>query len=68
MPNTVLSTATFTGSITGGVLTAGTPTGGTIQQGMILTSFGVIGNQLSGTTGGAGTYQVIGTTAPAVNP
>jgi len=60
MTNTVLPTATFTGSVTSGVLTAGSPTGGTIQKGMTLSVTGVIGNQLTGTTGGAGTYQVIG--------
>lgn len=54
-------TATFTGSITGNVLTAGTVTG-TIYPGSILSSGGrVISNQITGTPGAAGTYYVTGT-------
>lgn len=67
MSNTVLPTATFTGSVTAGVLTAGAPSGGTIQKGMLLSGTGVssgtiIGAQLTGSAGMAGTYSVVGTT------
>lgn len=60
--STVLPTATFTGSVTSNVLTAGAPTGGTIQKGMILSTGGIIGNQISGSAGVAGTYNLIGGT------
>ena len=60
---------TFTGVITSGVLTASAVTG-TIYPGATLGGVGVTPNtvitaQLSGTTGGAGTYQVIGMTTLA---
>lgn len=51
MSATVLPTATFTGSVTGGVLTAGAPSGGTIQKGMTLSTGGVVQDQLTGTGG-----------------
>lgn len=57
--NTALSTATFTGSVTSGVLTAGAPSGGTIQKGMILSTGGIVGNQTSGSAGQAGTYLLV---------
>jgi hypothetical protein len=57
---TILPTATFTGSVSNGVLAAGAPTGGTIQKGMPLSVGGIIGDQISGTAGGAGNYSVIG--------
>lgn len=60
MVQTVLPTATFTGSVTANVLTAGAPSGGTIQKGMTLSVGGIIGNQISGSAGVAGTYQVVG--------
>lgn len=68
MSATVLPTATFTGSVAAGILTAGAPSGGTIQKGMSLTGTGVtagtvIGDQITGTAGLAGTYFVVGTTA-----
>lgn len=55
--------AIFTGSITGYVLTSGAPTTGLIAAGQTLAGAGVTANttivsQLTGTTGGAGTYQV----------
>lgn len=63
MTATVLTTATFTGSVTAGILTAGAPSGGTIQKGMpISTIGGIIGDQISGTAGQAGTYFVTGLT------
>lgn len=63
----ITPTATFTGSVASGILTAGAPSGGTIQKGMILTGTGVssgtiIGDQITGSAGQAGTYFVIGTT------
>jgi hypothetical protein len=53
----------FTGSIAGTVLTAGTPSAGTITVGEGLSGSGVfpatfVTGQLSGTPGGAGTYSV----------
>lgn len=63
MTATVLPTATFTGSVTAGVLTAGAPTGGTIQKGMAISTIGgIIGDQITGTAGQAGTYFVVGLT------
>lgn len=62
MVNTVLPTATFTGSVTGGVLTAGAPSGGTIQKGMKLSTGGIIGDQITGSAGQAGTYNGISLT------
>jgi len=63
MSSTVLPSATFTGSVTAGILTAGAPSGGTIQKGMqISTIGGVIGDQLTGSPGVAGTYIVSGLT------
>lgn len=59
--------AAFTGVIAAGVLTASSLTAGAIYPGQILTGTGVtagttIGAQLTGTTGAAGTYTVVGTT------
>ena len=56
--------ASFTGVVAAGVLTATSVTG-TIAAGQIISGTGVtagayIGEQLSGTAGGAGTYSVIG--------
>jgi hypothetical protein len=63
MSATVLTSATFTGSVTAGVLTAGAPSGGTIQKGMqISTIGGIIGDQITGSPGVAGTYFVSGLT------
>lgn len=63
--NTVLPSATFTGSVTAGILTAGTPSA-TIQKGMqISTLGGVIGDQITGSAGAAGTYFVSGLTSAA---
>lgn len=58
-------TAAFTGSTQGSVLTAGVPSSGTIGTGNVLGGSGIlnaptIGTQLSGTTGGTGTYNVVG--------
>jgi hypothetical protein len=62
MTNTVLPSATFTGSVTAGILTAGAPSA-TIQKGMqIATLGGVIGDQITGSAGAAGTYSVTGLT------
>jgi len=70
MSATVLPTATFTGSIAAGIVTAGAPNGGTIQKGMSLNGSGVssgtvVGDQITGTAGQAGTYFVTGTTTAA---
>lgn len=65
---TVLPTVTFTGSVTAGVLTAGAPSGGSIQKGMPISYSGstlyqaIIGDQLTGSAGLAGTYQMVGVT------
>lgn len=59
MNNTVLPTATFTGSVSAGVLTAGAPSGGTIQKGMTLSTGGRVGDQLTGSAGVAGTYSIV---------
>jgi hypothetical protein len=60
--NTVLPSATFTGSVTAGILTAGAPSA-TIQKGMrISTIGGIIGDQITGSAGAAGTYFVSGLT------
>jgi hypothetical protein len=66
MSNTVLPSATFTGSVTTGILTAGAPSA-TIQKGMqIATLGGIIGDQITGSAGAAGTYYVTGlVTAPS---
>ncbi len=63
--NSTVSAATLTGSITNGVLTASSVTN-TIYPGAILTGGGsgfitgtYVGEQLSGTSGGAGTYAVL---------
>ena len=58
-------TAAFTGSTKGTILTAGVPSSGAIANGNILGSSGLlvtatIGTQLTGTTGGTGTYNVAG--------
>lgn len=57
------STSAVTGSIAGNVLTVTTVTSGTLVPGTVLTGTGVaagttITNQLTGVTGGAGTYAV----------
>jgi hypothetical protein len=62
------SVLSFTGSITGTVLTASTPSAGTITVGDGLSGSGIAPNtvvtgQLTGTPGGAGTYSV--SVAPA---
>jgi hypothetical protein len=57
--NTVLPTATFTGSVSSNILTAGAPSGGTIQKGMTLSTGGIIGDQISGSAGVAGTYNLV---------
>lgn len=63
--NTVLPSATFTGSVTAGILTAGAPSA-TIQKGMrISTIGGIIGDQITGSAGAAGTYSVSGLTTAA---
>lgn len=63
MSATVLPTATFTGSVTAGILTAGAPSGGTIQKGMMISTLGgIIGDQITGSAGAAGTYFVTGLT------
>jgi hypothetical protein len=65
MSNTVLPSATFTGSVTAGILTAGAPSA-TIQKGMqIATLGGIIGDQITGSAGAAGTYYVTGLTTAA---
>lgn len=65
MSNTVLPSATFTGSVTAGILTAGAPSA-TIQKGMqIATLGGIIGDQITGSAGAAGTYFVTGLTTAA---
>lgn len=58
---------TFTGSIAGGVLTVTSPTGGTIYPSQTVNYLNgatptqdYITSQLTGTTGGAGTYQLAG--------
>ena len=62
MSATVLPSSTFTGSVAAGILTAGTPSA-TIQKGMqIATLGGIIGDQITGGAGGAGTYFVTGLT------
>jgi hypothetical protein len=66
--NTVLPTSTFTGSVAAGVLTAGAPSAA-IQKGMqISTLGGVVGNQITGSPGAAGTYFVSGLTTAASQP
>jgi hypothetical protein len=63
--NTVLPSSTFTGEVTAGVLTAGVPSA-TIQKGMrISTLGGIIGDQITGSAGAAGTYHVSGLTTAA---
>jgi hypothetical protein len=61
--------ASFTGVVAAGVLTASSVTG-TIVVGMTLSGTGVtdgtiIGSQLTGPSGGAGTYSVVGSTTVA---
>ena len=58
-------TASFTGSIASGVLTASSVSGGILHPGYVIAGSGVTGgttitSQLSGTTNGAGTYQTSG--------
>jgi hypothetical protein len=65
MSSPVLPSATFTGSVTAGILTAGAPSA-TIQKGMQITTLGgIIGDQITGSAGGAGTYFVTGLTTAA---
>ena len=70
--NSTTASATFTGSISGTTLTV-TGVTGTITDGMTLSGTGIvvgthIVSQLTGTTGGAGTYEVsdVQTLTPAV--
>jgi hypothetical protein len=66
--NTVLPSVTFTGSVTAGILTAGVPSA-TIQKGMqVSTLGGIIGDQITGSAGAAGTYFVSGLTTAASQP
>ena len=58
-------TAAFTGSTAGAVLTAGVPSSGTLGVGNIVAGSGIlntvtIASQLTGTTGGTGTYALSG--------
>lgn len=58
-----VSTASFTGSVTGNVLTVASGLTGTVSKGMILTGTSVptnciVQSQLTGSAGGIGTYQL----------
>lgn len=57
--NTIVPTVTLTGSVASNVLTAGSPSGGSIQKGMTLSTGGMVGDQLTGSAGLAGTYSIV---------
>lgn len=62
------STATFTGSATGLLLTVTSVTSGTLTVGMVINnSTSYITSQASGTTGGAGTYNLSATVGATVS-